>query len=70
MSALAHARREWRQRTTQSIARQQGRCSMCGKKDKTGLMEGKCTPCYFVVEARIEARGREVQPPPVQPSES
>ena len=55
MSSLASARREWRKRTRQAIAREQGRCCMCHKKDRTGLMNGKCTSCYVEVENRIAA---------------
>lgn len=54
MSSLAQARRSWRAAASRSVARQQGRCSMCGFKDKTGLMEGKCTACFLSVRQRIE----------------
>lgn len=55
MSSLASARREWRERTRRSIAREQGRCSMCQKKDKTGLMDGKCTGCWAQVRHGLSA---------------
>ena len=55
MSALARARRDWRARTARAIAREQERCCLCHKKDKTGLMDGKCTGCFLAVRARIAA---------------
>ena len=56
MSGLASARREWRERTRRAVAREQGRCCLCQKKDKTGLMEGKCTACFVLVQERIAAQ--------------
>lgn len=50
MSSLAYARREWRKRTAAAVAREQGRCCLCHKKDKTGLMDGKCTSCFLAVQ--------------------
>ena len=55
MSALAWGRRQWRERTRQAIAREQGRCRLCHKKDKTGLMDGLCTGCFLAVQERIAA---------------
>jgi hypothetical protein len=50
MSSLASARRTWRERTRRAVAREQGRCCLCQKKDKTGLMDGKCTACWVRVQ--------------------
>lgn len=43
---LTWARRQWGKRTSRAVARAQGRCSQCNRKDKTGLLEGKCTSCF------------------------
>lgn len=58
MSALASARRSWRERTSRAIAREQCRCSMCHKKEKNGLIDGKCNVCFDLVQQRQQQLSR------------
>lgn len=60
---LTWARRQWGGRTSRAVAREQNRCCLCSKKDKTGLVEGKCTACYLEVQARVAAQPTEAPAP-------